>query len=114
VTSFQVVLAELDQGASQLGGLAAKTHDLAVEVEGECEAPPKVGDVQATAVYQQAHYDWTQTRFEDLMASEAHLGVLSQKLHAVASNYAETEAQTKQALSTILDDLDTTKDGTGH
>lgn len=48
------------------------------------------------------------------MASEAHLKILGQKLLTTASDYGKAEARTKQALSDILDALDTTKDGTGH
>jgi len=37
-------------------------------LEGSCESVPKVGDVQAGLAFGQAHYDWAQTRFEDLVS----------------------------------------------
>jgi len=42
-------------------------------LEGSCESVPKVGDVQAGLAFGQAHYDWAQTRFEDLGASADEL-----------------------------------------
>ncbi len=114
MTSFRVIPAELDQGAAKLEELATSTDHLAGEIEGECESIPKVGDVQAAAVYQQAHYDWSQTRFEDLLASGAHLTALAEKLRATASTYAHSDAQAAQMLIKILDELDTPADGTGH
>jgi hypothetical protein len=114
MTSFRVIPAELDQGAAKLEELAINSDHLADEIEGECESTPKVGDVQAAAVYQQAHYDWSQTRFKDLMASGAHLAALADKLRATASTYAHGDAQAAQMLIKILDELDTPADGTGH
>jgi hypothetical protein len=51
MTSFRVIPAELDQGAAKLEELAINSDHLADEIEGECESTPKVGDVQAAAVY---------------------------------------------------------------
>lgn len=109
-----MIPAELDQGAAKIDELATNTDHLAVEIEGECESTPKVGNVQAAAVYQQAHYDWSQTRFEDLMASGAHLAALAKNLRATSATYAHSDAQAAQMLIQILDELDTPADGTGH
>ena len=114
MTSFRVTPAELDQSATGIDQLAAGTGNLAVQLQGACESTPKVGDVQATAVYQQAHYDWTQTRFEDLMAAEAHLAAFADNLRATATAYARSDADAAQLLYGILDELDTPADGTGH
>jgi uncharacterized protein YukE len=114
MTSFRVIPAELDQGAAKLEELATSVEHLAGEIEGECESTPKVGDVQAAAVYQQAHYDWSQTRFEDLMAACAHLTAAAEKLRATASTYAHSDAHATQMLIKILDELDTPADSTGH
>lgn len=114
MTSFRVIPTELDQGAAKIDELATGTDHVAGEIEGECESTPKVGDVQAAAIYQQAHYDWSQTRFEDLMASGAHLDALAKNLRATASTYAHSDAQAAQTLIKILNELDTPSDGTGH
>lgn len=114
MTSFGVDPAELDQGAAKIDELATDTGDLAVQIEGACESTPKIGNVQAAAVYQQAHYDWSQTRFEDLVASGAHVAALATNLRATASTYAQCDDQAAQMLIRILDELDTPADGTGH
>lgn len=114
MTSFRVTPTELDQGATKIDQLATGTNDIATKIEGACASPPKVGDVQATAVFQQAHYDWTQTRFEDLMASRANLATLAENLRATAKTYAQSDAQAAEMLFKILDELDTLADGTGR
>jgi uncharacterized protein YukE len=114
MTSFRVIPAELNQGAAKIDELATTAGNLANEIEGECESPPKVGNVQAAAVYQQGHYDWSQTRFEDLMASSAHLAALAKNLRVTASTYARCDAEAERMLIKILDELDNSADGTGH
>lgn len=114
MTSFRVIPAELNQGAAKTDELATTAGDLANAIEGECESTPKVGNVQATAVYQQAYYDWSQTRFEDLMASSTQLAALAKNLRATASTYAHCDAEAERMLIKILDELDNPADGTGH
>ncbi|MGH3826030.1 MAG: hypothetical protein ACRDQX_02465 [Pseudonocardiaceae bacterium] len=114
MTSFQVIPAELNQGAAKIEELENTADNLAVDIEGGCESRPKVGNVQAAAVYQQAHYDWSQTRFEDLMASGAHLAALAKNLRATASTYTHGDAEAERMLIKILDQLDNPTDGTGH
>jgi hypothetical protein len=105
VTGFEVIPAKLDEGDTNLDNLAKQIATLAVRLQGACQAPPKVGDVQATAVYQQGHFDWTQTRFEDLIASETELGKFAAKLRETARTYSGNDAHTAAALRQIIGGL---------
>lgn len=103
---FAADLAEIGRVGGAIGTLATETGDLAVRLQGGCQAPPRVGDTQATAGYQRAHFDWTQTRFEDLVASERALAGLAGKLRESASTYAGQDDAVTGALAKILTDLD--------
>lgn len=106
MSGFEVNLNQLDSGMSEVRGLAATTKSQATELEGECESTPKVGDVQAAAVFQQAHYDWTQTRFEDLMESETKLGTAADNLHKTVTKYRNSDDLVAKMLARILCRLD--------
>ncbi|SES42489.1 hypothetical protein [Actinokineospora terrae] len=105
MTGFAANLGKLTEGAKALDDLAKRTEELAVRLQGACAAPPQVGDVQATAVYQQAHFDWTQTRFEDLAASEAEVAGFATRLRETAAAYSGDDAATAQALGRIIGGL---------
>lgn len=77
----------LDAAAGVLAAGAAAVSDLATTLQASCLAPPRVGDVQAAAAFGQAHYDWVQTRFEDLVASADELAHHGQQLAATAQRY---------------------------
>ncbi|WP_157619953.1 hypothetical protein [Saccharothrix sp. NRRL B-16348] len=89
---FAAIIPVLRSDADDLDRLARETKDLAVKLQGACQAPPKVGDVQAAVVYQQANYDWTQTRFEDLLAAEVEVTEFARRLRATADSYAGIDA----------------------
>lgn len=97
---------QLDSGVEDLRRVAATTKSQATELEGECESVPRVGDVQAAAVFQQAHYDWTQTRFEDLMESEAKLAAAASRLQVTVADYRENDNLVAERLARILRRLD--------
>jgi hypothetical protein len=103
---FAAIIPVLRSDADDLDRLARETKDLAVKLQGACQAPPKVGDVQAAVVYQQANYDWTQTRFEDLLAAEAEVTEFARKLRATAESYAGVDGETARALTEIIGGLD--------
>ena len=59
----------LDAAAAALARIAGEVRDAGTRLEHATLSPPRVGDLPATAVFDQAHYDWTQTRFEDRIGS---------------------------------------------
>lgn len=77
----------LDAAAATLARLAGEVRDAGARLESATLSPPRVGDLPATAVFDQAHYDWTQTRFEDLTASADGLDHLGETLRAAAGRY---------------------------
>ncbi|WP_121392490.1 hypothetical protein [Actinokineospora cianjurensis] len=105
MTGFAAELGKLAEGATALDDLAKRTEELAVRLQGACAAPPQVGDVQATAVYQQGHFDWTQTRFEDLVASEVEVAGFARKLRETAAAYSGDDTATARALGRIIGGL---------
>ncbi|GAA3031217.1 hypothetical protein [Actinokineospora globicatena] len=105
MTGFDADLGKLTEGAAAIDALSKRTEELAVQLQGACAAPPRVGDVQATAVYQQAHFDWAQTRFEDLAASETELAGFAAKLRETAATYRGDDTATARALGRIIGGL---------
>jgi len=73
-----------------------------VALEGSCESVPKVGDVQAGLAFGQAHYDWAQTRFEDLGASADELADVARMLKSSADAFTGQDQRTQHALSSIV------------
>lgn len=76
-------------------------------LEGSCESVPKVGDVQAGLAFGQAHYDWAQTRFEDLTASAEELVDVAKLLESSAAAFAGQDQRTQQVLNSIVTALGT-------
>ena len=81
----------LDAAAAALARIAGEVRDAGTRLEHATLSPPRVGDLPATAVFDQAHYDWTQTRFEDLTASADGLDHLGGTLHAAAARYRDRD-----------------------
>ncbi|GAB2910739.1 hypothetical protein GCM10027047_06210 [Rhodococcus aerolatus] len=77
----------LDEAARALVAAAAAVEQVGTSLEGRCLTQPRVGDVQAAAAFGQAHYDWAQTRFEDLVASAEQLDHQADLLRATATRY---------------------------
>lgn len=74
----------------------------ATALEGSCESVPKVGDVQAGLAFGRAHYDWAQTRFEDLSASADELADVARMLKSSADAFTGQDQRTQHALSSIV------------
>ncbi len=110
--SVQVTPAVLTATADQVASAGRELRAQATELEGSCESVPKVGDVQAGLAFGQAHYDWTQTRFEDLVASADELAEVSTLLNSAADAFTRQDQRTKQALNTIVSAL--TRHAAGH
>jgi uncharacterized protein YukE len=106
MSGFHVRPHQLDASATSISAHARAIKAQATKLEGECESTPKVGDVQAAALFQQDHYDWTQTRFEDLIASEEALSTFARNLHATADDFRTTDAQVAEAMGVLLGRLD--------
>ncbi len=53
----------------------------------------------------QAHYDWAQTRFEDLIASADELAQVSTLLTRAAEAFAGQDQRTRQVLDGIVSAL---------
>ena len=85
---LEVDPAALDAAGSVLALLAGRVDAVGRQLETATMSPPNVGDLPATAAFSQAHYDWTQTRFEDLVASAQGFDHLAQTVHAVGVRYA--------------------------
>ncbi|GIH03918.1 hypothetical protein Rhe02_19850 [Rhizocola hellebori] len=83
--TFEVSPAELTAGAAWADRLAAEFRAIGDRLQLGCQAAPKVGNVQAAAAYQQAHFGWAQTRFEDLMAGHAALTKVADGLREIAA-----------------------------
>lgn len=49
--------------------------------------------MQAAAAFGQAHYDWAQTRFEDVVAAAQELDHQSGLLRATATRYRTTDTR---------------------
>lgn len=99
--TVRVTPAVLTAAADQIASVGKELHAQATELEGSCESVPKVGDVQAGLAFGQAHYDWAQTRFEDLTASADELAQVATLLTSSAEAFAGQDQQTQQALSSI-------------
>jgi hypothetical protein len=89
---LDVSSAALDDAARILVSAAAAIEDVGTALEGRCLTQPRVGDVQAAAAFGQAHYDWSQTRFEDLVASAQGLDHDAELLRTTAARYRGTDA----------------------
>lgn len=100
--TVQVTPAVLTAAAQQIVGAGKELHAQATALEGTCASVPKVGDVQAGLAFGQAHYDWAQTRFEDLTASADELAQVSTLLKGAAAAFAGQDQRTQQVLSTIV------------
>lgn len=81
---LEVHVDALDVAAGELARIAAAVAGVGAQLEAATLSPPRVSDLPATAVLTQAHYDWTQTRFEDLTASTEGLDHLAEALRAAA------------------------------
>jgi len=112
--SFEVKPQKLIAASKQTARLAKRTRSDAMKLEGESDTPAAVGDVQQAAGYQQAVYDWIQTRFEDLMASELKLGDLATGLNKAAAEYLLSDDEAAKMMSRLLQRLDATTTGPGH
>ena len=88
---LDVVPDALEEAARALVAAAAATEQVGTALEGRCLSQPRVGDVQAAAAFGQAHYDWAQTRFEDLLAAAAALEPHGAQLRADAAGYRGTD-----------------------
>jgi hypothetical protein len=77
--------AELTAGAAWADRLAVEFRASGDRLQLGCQAAPKVGNVQAAAAYQQAHFVWAQTRFEDLMAGHAQLTEVAEGLRKIVA-----------------------------
>lgn len=84
---LEVHLDALDVAAGDLARIGAAVAGVGTQLEAATLSPPRVGDLPATAVFSQAHYDWTQTRFEDLAASTEGLSQLAEALRAAAVRF---------------------------
>ena len=92
----------IEAAARGLEALAGQVRAAGTLLEGSCLSVPEVGDVQAAAAFGQAHYDWAQTRFEDLEASSTGLATLAAALSGAARAYRSTEDDTAAALDVVL------------
>jgi uncharacterized protein YukE len=97
--------AVLGTTAESFASAAKEIRSQGTALEGSCESVPKVGDVQAALVFGQAHYDWAQTRFEDLAASAEDLVEVSQLLKKSGEAFAAQDQQTRQTINNILSAL---------
>ncbi len=100
--TVQVTPAVLRATAHRIGAASTELRGQATALEGSCEAVPKVGDVQAGLPFGQAHYDWVQTRFEDLMASADELRDVANLLTGAAELFAAQDRRTEQTINGIL------------
>lgn len=103
--TVRVTPAELSSTSDAVAASAKKIRAQATTLEGSCESVPKIGDVQAGLVFGQAHYDWAQTRFEDLIASADELVEVAQLLKSSAEAFASQDQATQQAINKILTTL---------
>ena len=100
--TVQVTPAVLTGAADQIAGAGKELHAQVTVLEGVCESVPKVGDVQAGLAFGQAHYDWAQTRFEDLTSSADELTHVSTLLTNATEAFAGQDQRTQQVLSNIV------------
>jgi len=100
--TVRVTPAVLTGVAGEVAGAGRELHAQATALEGSCESVPKVGDVQAGLVFGQAHYDWAQTRFEDLTASADELVQVSTLLKNSAETFTGQDQRTQQVLNSIV------------
>ena len=62
---------------------------------------------QTGLAFGQAHYDWAQTRFEDLTASAEELVDVAKLLESSAAAFAGQDQRTQQVLNSIVTALGT-------
>lgn len=98
---FQVDLAALATGAAAFDRHSASQRAIADTVQGVAQAPPAVGDVSAAAPFQQAWYDWVQTRFEDLHAAADVLAATGRRIEDTAAAYGEQDVAVADGLTAI-------------
>jgi len=88
---FEIDLDVLRDVANELDQVAQQTVGVAYEVQGAGLAAPAVGDVRGAVVFQQAWYDWVQTRFEDLLATRDRTTGAVDRLRATTETTEQTE-----------------------
>ena len=105
--TVHVTPAVLDAAAGEVARAGGELRAQATALEGRCESVPKVGDVQAGLAFGQAHYDWAQTRFEDLTVSAEELVDVAKLLESSAAAFAGQDQRTQQVLNSIVTALGT-------
>lgn len=106
MSGFLVDPQALDASGARFGAdLSATQRSIADQVQGSAQARMNLGDVAAAAGFQQRWYEWVQTRFEDLQATDDVVTELGTKLRDTASDYQQRDDDIAADLRRIDDAL---------
>ncbi len=106
MTGFGVEPETLDQVGARFGAeLSGAQRSIADQVQGSAQPALNVGDVAAAAGFQQRWYDWVQTRFEDLQATDDLITGIGVALQDTAREYRQSDDGIAGDLGRIGDDL---------
>lgn len=104
--SFRADIGALtDIGSRFNSELREEQRSIADQVQGAGQVQPNVGDVAAAAGLQQSWYDWVQTRFEDLQATDDVLTGIGKAFAETATAYERSDNDTAAHLERIGDQL---------
>jgi hypothetical protein len=84
---------------------SAAQRSIADQVQGSAQVRMNLGDVAAAADFQRNWYDWAQTHFEDLRATDDLITELGTKLGATARDYQQSDDDIAAELRRIGDAL---------
>jgi len=106
MTGFGVEPEALDRvGGRFRGDVSGTQRSIADQVQGCAQSALNVGDVAAGAGFQQRWYDWVQTRFEDLQATDDLITSVGAALQNTAWEYRQSDDGVAGDLGRIGDDL---------
>jgi len=106
MTGFGVEPEAPDQvGARFRADVSGTQRSIADQVQSSAQSALNVGDVAAAAEFQQRWYDWVQTRFEDLQATDDLITGVGAALQETAREYRQSDDGIAADLGRIGDDL---------